>query len=168
MNATKADPQRAFRAGFGVCALESEATDGAHGVVRTAIGPNEAVFLAMRRLPGSTDPRAAFENGRALRILARLLDAAGAPARVGEQFRDNLVAAAIAHASRNPDRPWRAEDTVAMFLELYRRVLAPSEADCARLERRLLSWVREELRPLPACEPRPVEPRADAAFRLAA
>lgn len=151
MSEPKADPQRAFRAGLG--APEVGPAGGAAGLAEAAVpwgaGPNEALVLAMRRLPGLGEAKAAFETGRALRIIARLLDEAGAPARVGEQFRDNLVAAVIAHAARPAARPWDAADTVAMFMELYRRGLGDADAEPGRIEARLLAWARQELRPLP-------------------
>lgn len=173
MNEPKADPQRAFRAGLG--APEIEPAPSGHGLAPGlaeaaapwGLGPNEALVLAMRRLPGLVEPKAAFETGRALRIIARLLDEAGAPARVGEQFRDNLVAAVIAHAARRDRRPWNAEDTVAMFVELYRRGLGGGASEPERLEATLLRWARQELRPLPGNRPRP-GPRRPRPLELAA
>lgn len=161
MNEPKADPQRAFRAGLGVSEIEPRAPGPglAEAPAAWGRGPNEALVLAMQRLPGLVEPKAAFETGRALRIIARLLDAAGAPARVGEQFRDNLVAAVIAHAARRGARPWNAEDTVAMFVELYRRGLGVEAGEPNRIEATLLRWARQELRPLPgARERRPHDP----------
>ncbi len=156
MCAWRADPQRAFRAGLG--APEENSGPQGPGLAETAppwgVGPNEALVLSMRRLPGLVDPKGAFETGRALRIIARLLDRAGAPARVGEQFRDNLVAAVIAHATRRSARPWGAEDTVAMFAELYRRGLGGAGVDGDNIAATLLRWTRQELRPLPGDRPR--------------
>jgi hypothetical protein len=164
MGETRADPQRAFRAGLGVAELGSAPAPGlAEAAVPWATGGNEALVLAMTRLPGLSDPRAAFETGRALRLIARLLDEAGAPPRVGEQFRDNLVAAVIAHATRRTGRPWDAADTVAMFMELYRRGLERADSEPGRVEAALLRWARQELRPLPGRR----EPRGGVA-RLAA
>lgn len=151
MREPKADPQRAFRAGLGAPEAEQPAAGPGLAEAQTpwGVGPNEALMLAMRRLPGLVEPKAAFETGRALRIIARLLDEAGAPVRVGEQFRDNLVAAVIGHAARREGRPWNAEDTVAMFVELYRRGLGKGAVEPERLAATLLSWARQELRPLP-------------------
>ena len=162
MSEPRADPQRAFRAGLGAPEVAGLAAGPGLAEAQAAwdLGPNEALVLAMQRLPGLNEPKAAFETGRALRIIARLLDAAGAPVRVGEQFRDNLVAAVIAHAARRGARPWNAEDTVAMFVELYRRGLEVDAGDPARIEATLLRWARQELRPLPgAREVRQPEPR---------
>jgi|GEM_PF-3630267 len=166
MGEPRADPQRAFRAGLGAAEVEPQAAGPglAEGAAPWGLGPNEALVLAMQRLPGLVEPKAAFETGRALRIIARLLDAAGAPVRVGEQFRDNLVAAVIAHAARRGARPWNAEDTVAMFVELYRRGLGVEAGEPSRIEATLLRWARQELRPLPGARevrrresPRPLE-----------
>ena len=60
----------------------------------------------MRRLPGLSDPRAAYETGRALRMIVRLFDQAGAPEIVGRQFIDNLAGAVVAEHMRYPSRPW--------------------------------------------------------------
>lgn len=167
MAETRADPQRAFRAGLGVAEVGTAAGPGlAEAATPWAAGANEALVLAMHRLPGLSDARAAFETGRVLRVIARLLDEAGAPPRVGEQFRDNLVAAVIAHAARRTGRPWDATDTVAMFMELYRRGLERADAEPGRVEAALLRWARQELRPLPGRR----EPRGARRFagRLAA
>lgn len=167
MSEIRADPQRAFRAGLGAPEVVGGAPPPASGpglapgpgLAEAAPGwgpgPNEALVLAMRRLPGLTEARAAFATGRVLRVIARLLDRAGAPPRVGAQFRDDLVAAVIAHAARRTGRPWGAEDTVAMFMELYRRGLERADAEPARVEAALLRWARQELRPLPATAPPP-------------
>lgn len=160
MGEARADPQRAFRAGLGVPDAAGHGPAPGPGLAEPVpawgVGGNEALVLAMRRLPGLTEPRAAFATGRALRVIARLLDEAGAPPRVGEQFRDDLAAAVIAHAARRIGRPWDAEDTVAMFMELYRRGLERADAEPARVEAALLAWARQELRPLPGLgAPRP-------------
>jgi hypothetical protein len=156
MGEPRADPQRAFRAGLGAPEVEDRAARPglSEAPAPWGTGPNETLVLAMRRLPGLVDPKAAFETGRALRIIARLLDEAGAPVRVGEQFRDNLVAAVIAHAARRGERPWNAEDTVAMFVELYRRGLGAGAVEPDRIEAALLRWARQELRPLPGARER--------------
>jgi len=156
MGETRADPQRAFRAGLGAPEEPGAGRPGlAEAAAGWAFGPNEAVMLAMRRLPGLADAKAAFETGRALRIIARLLDQARAPALVGEQFRDNVAAAVIAHAARPGAPPWSAEDTVAMFVELYCRGLGPAAAEPQQLATTLLRWVRQELAPLPGARRRP-------------
>ena len=111
-------------------------------------GPNEQMALATQRIPGLSEPRAAFETGRALRLVARLFDQAGASARIGEQFRDNLIAAVIGHGTRRTGRPWGAADTIEMFMEMYGRVFGDADAAAGRVRHRLLSWAGND-QPLP-------------------
>ena len=138
------DPQAAFRA-----ALD----EPPHGLVRLAgapVGVNEALVLGLARLPGLDDPRGAAETARALRAIARLLDAARAPVAVGRQFVDNVAAALLAHRSRGRTRPWSGEATVDMFMELYGRVLGFDDEAFARVRATLLEAARD-----PAARARP-------------
>lgn len=147
------DPQSAFRAG-----LRGQAFLPAAGLAEPAApwagGPNEQMVLATGRLPGLTDARAAFETGRALRLVARLFDQAGASARIGEQFRDNLIAAVIGHGTRRTGKPWGAADTIEMFMEMYGRVFGDADAAAIRVRDRLLRWARED-QALPFTTPPP-------------
>jgi hypothetical protein len=115
-----------------------------------AAGPNESVVLATSRLPGLVDPSGAYETGRALRLIARLLDRAGAPEAVGRQFRDNLAAAIVAHRARCSARPWGAADTVEMFMEIYGRVLGSEGRDFDIVRRTLLEYARGQTAVAPA------------------
>lgn len=103
-----------------------------------AAGPNERLVLETRRLAGLVDATGAYETGRVLRLIARLLDRAGASEAVGRQFRDNLAAAILAHRARGRQPAWSASDTIDMFMELYGRVLGRSGPDFALVRRRLL------------------------------
>lgn len=135
---TQEEVDRAFRAGLeGLPDWRGEA-GLAEAAASFAAGPNEEVVLELRRLPGLVDAREAHAVGRVLRRIARLLDRAGAPARVGREFRDNLRAAVIARRSRPGARPWTAADTVEMFVELYARVLPVGPAELRRLRAHLL------------------------------
>lgn len=107
-----------------------------------AAGPNEEVVLATSRLPGLADPRAAYETGRVLRLIARLFDRARAPAAVGRQFRDNIAAAILAHRGRREGRGWDVVDTVDMFMEVYARVLGEDGRDYDIVRRTLLDYAR--------------------------
>ncbi|HFA59899.1 MAG TPA: hypothetical protein ENJ83_04325 [Rhodospirillales bacterium] len=142
MQVDRIDPEQAFRAGL--LGLPLHAALAPRGLAEAqagfAHGPNEETALATRRLPGLRDPQAAFETGRALRFIARLFDRAGAPERVGRQFRDNLAAAILTHHMRHTGRPWRVEDTVEMFVELYGRVLGGADVEIVR--RRILEHAR--------------------------
>ena len=159
-DSTRASPQRAFLAGVRGEAYDS--SGDADGLAESAglwiSGPNERMVLAMQRFPGLLAPRSAFETGRVLRAIARLFDQAGAPTRVFEQFRDNLVAAVIGQAMRRGTPPWGADETVEMFMELYGRVLGSQDGALLQVKDALLGWAREELRPLPGAAPRPQRP----------
>lgn len=130
------DPQEAFRAALAETGLTLARLDS------LPVGPNEALVLATGRLPGLDDPRGAAETARVLRAVARLLDAARAPATIGEQFRDNVAAALLAHRSRLRSRPWGGEATADMFMELYGRVLGFDDAAFARVRATLLEAAR--------------------------
>src|SRR5690606_38645483 len=123
--------------------------------MRFAFGPNEGEAVDLERLPGLAEPRAAFECGRALRGIVKLLDRAGAPASVGRQFIGNLTAAAIAHHARRTATPWGAEDTIAMFTELYARILRPDEDELAHIEGALRSYAGDDLATLVGGPARP-------------
>lgn len=157
LDSGRANPQRAFLAGVRGETFEPRLDgDGlAEAPTEWSVGPNEQLVLAMQRIPGLQAPRSAFETGRVLRVIARLFDQADAPGRVFEQFRDNLVAAIIGQAMRPGLPAWGAEETVAMFMELYGRVLGTEDRSLASVKESLLGWAREELRPLPGAAPRP-------------
>ncbi|MEZ5825393.1 MAG: hypothetical protein R3C97_11860 [Geminicoccaceae bacterium] len=112
---------RAFRAGL------LEAGDGkATGLSEdSSLGAGELLVLGTKRLPGIDDPEAAYETGRVLRLIARLFDAARAPAVISEQLRDNLQAAIMSHHMRRSGKSWRCRDTIDMFIEMYERVMTP-------------------------------------------
>jgi hypothetical protein len=148
------DVQEAFRRGVrgeplvrddkGPRALAEEAAPFAGG-------PSEAVLLGVRRLPGLSDPGAAYETGRALRMVVRLFDRAGAGEHVGRQFIDNLAAAVMTHHMRHLARPWDAADTVDMFAEMYGRILGGGEKELAPIRRALMDYaVGEDRRAAPA------------------
>lgn len=138
MRPLPSDPQEAFVAGLGD-GPDAEPHGLAEAVAGRWPGPNEAMLLATRRLSGLSDAAAAFATGRALREIARLLDAAHAPEAVGRQFRDNVAAAAIAHRSKGRPEPWDGAATVDMFMEMYGRILGFDDRAFERLRSRLLA-----------------------------
>ena len=144
--AAPADPQDAFRAGLAGQRWQGSAAggDGAAGPAVTAVGANMAAMMEAGRMPGLGEPRAAFETGRVLRRIAWLLDRTGAPAAVGRQFRDNVAGAVMTHHMRKRARPWGAEDTVAMFMELYGRILGTEGDEFAHIRDSLLAYARGE------------------------
>ncbi len=165
----KADPQAAFRAGLSgepYFQLGRDPAEGdrlgpglAEAAASFAFGPNEEVVLATRRLPGLSEPQAAFEVGRLLRAVARLFDRARAPAMVGLQFRDNLAAAVITNAMRRPARPWGVEDAVDMFMEMYARVLSEDGGGFALVRKALVDNARDHDGPLLGERAPPSPPR---------
>jgi hypothetical protein len=133
--------QEAFRRGVRGGPLEPEAANelAEEGPAPFGAGANEAALLALPRLAGLTDAHAAYETGRALRMIVRLFDRAGAPERVGRQFIDNLAGAVVVGHMRRT-RPWGAADTVDMFVELYARVLGGSPEDLALVRRAVMDY----------------------------
>ena len=118
------DIQEAFRLGIRGEAMVPRGGVGLAegGAAPYAAGANEAVLLQLSRLPGLREPRAAYETGRALRMIIRLFDQAGAPERIGRQFIDNLAGAVVVEHLRNRGRPWGATETVAIGSVKWKRV----------------------------------------------
>lgn len=131
------DVQAAFRAGVRGCPLAEAATGLTEAPAAYAAGVNAALAYGLDRLPGLSDPDAAFATGRAVRRIMALFDQAHAPADVGRQFLDNLRSAAIGHHVR-PGSSWGAAETVAMFMEMYGRVHGTDGRDFALVETSLL------------------------------
>lgn len=151
------DVQEAFRRGARGAPLREPDADGlAENQQPFAGGPNEAMLLACSRLAGLADVGAAYETGRALRQIVRLLDRAGAPDRVGREFLDNLAGAVVIERMRGRAQLWDAADTVEMFLELYARVLGSNEDELTALRRVVLDYAVAE-RPVraPSAQRRP-------------
>lgn len=105
------------------------------------------VLLALNRMPGLSNARAAYETGRALRMIIRLFDQAGAPATVGRQFIDNLGAAVMTDHMRRRPLPWGAADTADMFVEMYDRILGGSPSELDRVRRSVIDYAVGEERP---------------------
>jgi hypothetical protein len=146
------DPQSAFRAGVMGWRLHMAADAEPRAGEGFGFGPNERLAVRTGRLPGLVDKRCAFEAGRAIRAISKLLDRVQAPATVGQQFLDNLAAACIAHSTRRLNGvqdPWGAEQTVEMFAEMYERILQPSEHELEIVRERLLAYAKDETAPLP-------------------
>ena len=66
----------------------------------TVSGPNEKHFEAVGRLPGLSDPEAAFETGRALRMIGHILDSQISPVEHGRHFLAQLGNAVLTFAMR--------------------------------------------------------------------
>lgn len=108
-------------------------------------GPNERHFEATERLPGLSDPVAAYEAGRALRMIGHIMDTEGSPPEQGQGFLSQLADAVLFFALRRERQPWGAEDTAFVFLE---RAQGPKEAIEA-MRRGIVDYARErpELKP---------------------
>jgi hypothetical protein len=134
------DVQAAFRAGLMGRPMREPTAPGLAGAAPSgwAGGPNEGLLTDLTRLPGLTDARAAFAAGRATRRIMQLFDQAGAPGSVGRQFIDNLRGAVATQHMRDRTAVWGGSDTVAMFMEMYTRILGEDGTDYARVESSLL------------------------------
>jgi hypothetical protein len=143
------DVQVAFRRGARGRPLLPPKADGlAEDTAPFAAGINEQALLDLTRLPGLTDPHAAYETGRALQRVMQLFDQAGAPERIGREFLANLAGAVVVDHMRGARRPWGATETVDMFVELYARVLGDRQAELDALRRTVMDYaVAEETRP---------------------
>jgi hypothetical protein len=92
----------------------------------TVPGPNERHFETIEHLPCLSDPEAAYEAGRALRMIGGILDSQGTPVAHGRLFLSKLSEAMVSFALRGERQPWGAEDTAFVFREIFKA--APSEA----------------------------------------
>ncbi len=86
----------------------------------TPPGPNECHFKGIERLPGLSDPEAAFETGRALRMIGYMLDSQSSPVEHGKHFLSQLANAVLLFGMRGERQPWGAEDTAFVFLETFK------------------------------------------------
>ena len=94
-----------------------------------APGPNETHFETIERLPGLSDPEAAYEAGRALRMIGHILDSQSSPIEHGRHFLSQLANAVLTFAMRGERQPWGAEDTAFVFRETFKA--PPSDAQKA-------------------------------------
>jgi hypothetical protein len=92
-------------------------------------GPNERHFETIERLAGLSDPEAAFETGRALRMIGHILDSQDSPVEHGRQFQAQLSNAILTFTMRGERQPWGAEDTAFVFGETFKA--APADAQKA-------------------------------------
>jgi len=70
----------------------------------TVPGPNEKHFETVERVPGLSDPEAAYEAGRALRMIGHILDSQSSPVEHGRHFLSHLSNAVLSFAMRG-ERP---------------------------------------------------------------
>jgi hypothetical protein len=86
----------------------------------TVSGPNEKHFETVEGLPCLSDPEAAFETGRALRMIGHILDSQGSPVTHGQHFLVQLRNALLTFALRGERQPWGGEDTAFVFRETFK------------------------------------------------
>lgn len=133
--------QESFRRGIRGAAPPGAVAGGlAEAGAAYAAGPNEELLLGINRMPGLGDPHAAYETGRALRMIIRLFDQAGAPAIIGRQFIDNLTAAVMTSHMRRRALAWGAVDTADMFIEMYVRILGGAPGDHDQVRRTVIDY----------------------------
>jgi len=92
-------------------------------------GPNERHFETIEFLPGLSDPEAAFEAGRALRMIGHILDSQDAPVEHGQHFLSEVSNAVLFFALRGERQPWGAEDTAFVFPETCKAAPAQKAYD---------------------------------------
>ena len=90
-------------------------------------GPNERHFETIERLPGLSDPEAAYEAGRALRMIGHILDSQGSPVEHGQHILSQLANAVVSFALRGERQPWGAEDTAFVFRETFKAASANAQ-----------------------------------------
>jgi len=71
----------------------------------TVPGPNERHFETVERLPGLSDPEAAYEAGRALRMIGHIPDSQSSPVEHGRHFLSELGNAVLFFALRGERQP---------------------------------------------------------------
>ena len=104
-------------------------------------GPNARRIEVVEMLPGLSDPLAAYETGRALRLIGRLLDQEGARATSAQAVLDTLVEEMVLSRLIESRQPWGAEATAAVFIETY---LSPNAPETLRHQTRnaIVSYAR--------------------------
>jgi hypothetical protein len=140
VDASSDDVQEAFRRGIGGASASTGDATPDDSAVPAPRGRNEALLLTLGRMPGLSNTRAAYETGRALRMIIGLFDRAGAPESVGRQFIDNLGAAVMTDHLRKRPLPWGAADTAEMFVEMYARILGASPAELDQVRRTVIDY----------------------------
>ena len=92
-----------------------------------APGGNEQHIEGLQHLPGLSDPLAAYESRRALRMIGHIFGAQGAPVTFAETFLTKLGEELLYFALRGERQPWGAEDTAFLFVETCAPASAPKE-----------------------------------------
>lgn len=111
----------AFRAGVRGLPFSTSAAPTADVPVETDTlqGPVERSFELLERLSGLSDPVAAYETGRAMRMIGHILDSQSSPPEHGTRVVQELAGATIIFGMRGERQPWGAEDTAFVFLDVF-------------------------------------------------
>jgi hypothetical protein len=111
----------AFRAGVRGLPYRDQAPPIADTPVETDLpqGPIERGYELLDRLPGLSEPIAAYETGRAMRMVGHILDAQESPPEHGARFVTELAGATLTFSMRGERQPWGAEDTAFIFLDVF-------------------------------------------------
>ncbi len=78
------------------------------------------------RYTENPDPEAAYETGRALRMIGHILDSQHSPVEHGRHVLAQLANAVLYFAMRGERQPWGADDTAFVFRETFKS--APQDA----------------------------------------
>lgn len=140
----------AFRAGIKGLPFIQHAGPQPDFVVKSDMeeGPNERylidLFTEAGRIPGLSDPEAAYETGRALRWIGFELDrSVKAPIEMGAMKFVPILANAVLYFSlRNERQPWGAADTAFIYAD----ILVSSGTDkalAAEVERAIIRYAKQ-------------------------
>ena len=134
----------AFRAGVRGLPFSTSTAPAAEVQVETDTlqGPIERSFELLERLPGLSDPVAAYETGRAMRMIGHILDSQGSPPEHGTRVVQELAGATIGFGMRGERQPWGAEDTAFVFLDVFTGG-AGSEVERERIRRAIVDYARK-------------------------
>jgi hypothetical protein len=105
-------------------------------------GPNERHMETIEELPGLSDPLAAYEAGRALRMIGYIFDEQGSPVSAAGAFVPKVAAAVLYFALRGERQPFGAADMAFVFLETCTPADAPREMR-EQTEAAILKYARQ-------------------------
>ena len=89
-----------------------------HVATAAPLGPIERFYESMERLPGATDPRSAYQTGRAVRFIAWLLDQNEYSLETGKAVLGAIAGQSLSCAADRRPRPFSPNDAVSVFLDL--------------------------------------------------
>ena len=115
-------------------------------ITDNAPGPNERHFETIECLPGLSDPVAAYETGRALRMIGHVMDTERSPPEHARVLLQQLANAVLYFRLRGERQPWGPADTAFVFLK---NVKGPAEAIDA-MRRAILTYAGQR----PVLKPR--------------